>query len=60
MAFMAEYNRRYGIQNKKSQHVALAPLEAQWSILDPDIRSLNVCNAYIEHYIDSNSFPDHL
>ena len=34
MAFMAEYNRRYGIQNKKSQHVALAPLEAQWSILD--------------------------
>ena len=47
MAFMAEYNRRYGIQNKKSQHVALAPLEAQWSILDPKmcIRSLNVCNA---------------
>ena len=28
MAFIAEYNRRYGIQNKKSQHIALAPLDA--------------------------------
>ena len=49
MAFMAEYNRRYGIQNKKSQHIALAPLE---EFLQPEWPEF--VKKKFKHWLDTN------